>query len=88
MHEYCECELTSKNKAILIARLLRAVGFHLLANYAERETSDPMLNGYLRIAEVKAKHNPENVEALAEAYYFGLLQIPVILNKDLPACPF
>jgi hypothetical protein len=85
MQRHDDYEMTTRNKAILIARLLRAVGFNLMATYAERETCDTMLSGYLRIAEVKAKNNPE---ALAEAYYFGLLDIPLTSIEGLAQCPF
>lgn len=85
MQDNYDFQLSTKDKAIIIARILRAVGFNLIANHAEHETSESMLKGYLRIAEVKAAKNPD---ALAEAYNFGLLEIPLPEKKEMRECPF
>lgn len=67
-----DVEMTTRNKAILIARALKTLGFPLLSQYAEKEKSEEMLNGYLRIVELKCENNKK---ALEEIYYFGILPI-------------
>ncbi len=81
--------LSTRDKAILIARALKNLGYNVIAKFAEKESNDAILDGYLLIAQLAASKDPEK---LAECEYFGVISnfksAPELLTYTPKPIPF